>query len=229
MPIKSKPRTAFHKLQKAVTVEVKNLQNQVAETVNPLKARVDKLQPLEDAGSGTLEALKIFGKEAFKEELTILPKVAPNYLIPQNTLQSESIVDTLADNAKTEIEKKARLFQKLKPLADLAYPTLYSLRRVKQYYLVGDVKELGEWDSENGVKLSYFRGSVWTTNITLKANGTIKYKIILKDEQNAITWETGDDQFFVVPQPKQTKTIARKVTFGAGKDDINININVTGK
>ncbi|GER37960.1 carbohydrate-binding domain-containing protein [Striga asiatica] len=65
----------------------------------------------------------------------------------------------------------------------------------QQFLLVGDDPMVGLWDPSNGMPLIWSEGHVWTAEIDMPSGKVIKYKFLLKGEDENVTWQPGPDRF----------------------------------
>ncbi|HEX6901278.1 MAG TPA: carbohydrate-binding module family 20 domain-containing protein [Thermoanaerobaculia bacterium] len=67
-------------------------------------------------------------------------------------------------------------------------------------YVVGNVPELGNWDTNKAVKLNYVNSNSWSgpTFFFASKGASIQYKYILK-QGGTVTWEGGSNRTYTVP------------------------------
>jgi len=61
-------------------------------------------------------------------------------------------------------------------------------------YICGSSTELGSWDEDKALRMTYLDNGNWSIEVKLKAlpDKPIRYKYFLEDQQrNEITWEWG--------------------------------------
>ena len=66
-------------------------------------------------------------------------------------------------------------------------------------YVVGNVSELGAWNTANAIQLSSATYPVWKVTVNLPASTTIQYKYIKKDASGNIIWESDPNRTFTTP------------------------------
>lgn len=70
-------------------------------------------------------------------------------------------------------------------------------------YLVGSIPELGSWDTSKGVGAMYnqvmYKYPTWYYDVSVPAGTTIEYKFI-KKSGSTVTWESGNNHTYTVPQ-----------------------------
>lgn len=66
-------------------------------------------------------------------------------------------------------------------------------------YVVGDAPALGQWDAGRAVRLSPDGYPTWSTQVTLPRGASVAFKFIKKDGNGAVTWESGANRAFTVP------------------------------
>ncbi|KAH8741237.1 starch binding domain containing proteinhypothetical protein plant origin [Cryptosporidium ryanae] len=71
----------------------------------------------------------------------------------------------------------------------------YETRFGQELRVVGNIKELGDWDLEKSLPMTWTEGSFWTVSVKLSQNNieNIEYKYILVDNssRNSYNWEPG--------------------------------------
>jgi len=65
-------------------------------------------------------------------------------------------------------------------------------------YVVGNLPELGAWNSANAVKLGAANYPNWSASITLPANTAVKWKCIKKEGSN-VQWQSGGNNTYTTP------------------------------
>lgn len=74
--------------------------------------------------------------------------------------------------------------------------------------IVGSISELGEWDVSKAQALSASKytseNPQWTTTVTLPAKASFDYKFIRVESNGAVTWESGSNRQYVVPEGCQS-------------------------
>jgi len=65
-------------------------------------------------------------------------------------------------------------------------------------YVVGNVAELGGWNTGQAILLSPANYPIWSGTVNLPANTLIEYKYIKKDGSNVV-WESGSNRVFTTP------------------------------
>lgn len=65
-------------------------------------------------------------------------------------------------------------------------------------YLIGNVSELGGWNTDAAVQMSCPSYPAWTTTVSLPQGANIEYKFIKKDGSNVI-WESISNRTYTVP------------------------------
>ncbi|SFC70193.1 carbohydrate-binding module family 20 domain-containing protein [Streptomyces aidingensis] len=67
-------------------------------------------------------------------------------------------------------------------------------------YVVGNIPELGGWDTGNALPLGSADYPVWRLDVELPAGASIEYKYLRKwDGQSGVTWENGGNRTATVP------------------------------
>ncbi|MBU0606152.1 MAG: 4-alpha-glucanotransferase [Candidatus Omnitrophica bacterium] len=82
----------------------------------------------------------------------------------------------------------------MKVHCNIHYPTVWG----EAIYVVGSCPELGIWDPAKAVRMKYFPGDEWKTEVIFHGlNGLeFEYKYILKNEDGRIDWEAGSNRAF---------------------------------
>lgn len=76
----------------------------------------------------------------------------------------------------------------------------------EQIYIIGDIKELGNWNPENAVgPFSCPDWPVWEFKIKLPANQVIEFKFITKDDKRNIKWESGNNRLLNTSKTDETE------------------------
>ena len=79
---------------------------------------------------------------------------------------------------------------RLLPQGRITFETHYVTRMGQEVYVGGEAPELGEWDPDDAVKLTYRDGGVWEGDVPFAlTGGPLLYKYFVR-ENGAITWET---------------------------------------
>ncbi len=76
------------------------------------------------------------------------------------------------------------------------YATTYWGQNV---YVVGNVAQLGSWNTNQAVALSAAGYPTWSGSVTLPASTSIEYKYIKKDGNGSVVWESGSNHVFTTP------------------------------
>ncbi|MFD5464159.1 carbohydrate-binding module family 20 domain-containing protein [Kitasatospora sp. NPDC127059] len=63
-------------------------------------------------------------------------------------------------------------------------------------YLVGALSALGQWDTNQAIKLSSANYPTWSTTLSLPPNTSFQYKFITKDSNGNVTWESGANRSY---------------------------------
>lgn len=71
-------------------------------------------------------------------------------------------------------------------------------------FIVGNIDELGAWDTDRSLKMNYIGGGRW--EVSLKFNESFEYKFIRKSV-SGVEWESGDNHRFDSPVPEQHTTL----------------------
>lgn len=66
-------------------------------------------------------------------------------------------------------------------------------------YVVGDIPELGSWNTGNAKPLLPTTYPTWTVTLPLPANRAVQYKYIKKDDKGNVLWEGGGNHSFTTP------------------------------
>lgn len=66
-------------------------------------------------------------------------------------------------------------------------------------YVVGDIPDLGGWNTGNAKPLIPSTSPTWTTTLPLPANRAVQYKYIMKDNKGNVSWEVGGNRSFTTP------------------------------
>ncbi len=66
-------------------------------------------------------------------------------------------------------------------------------------FVVGNVTELGNWNTNQGVALSAANYPTWSGGVSLPASTSIQYKYIKKDQYGNVVWESGSNRVFTTP------------------------------
>lgn len=78
----------------------------------------------------------------------------------------------------------------------------------QQFHIVGDDPVLGQWDPSGAVPFNWSDGHVWTTTeLDVPIGKCIKFKIILKEGPENITWQPGPDRILQTWETDNTLTI----------------------
>ncbi|KAL8093022.1 hypothetical protein AgCh_035052 [Apium graveolens] len=77
----------------------------------------------------------------------------------------------------------------------------------QHFYIVGDDPLLGQWDPSEAVPFNWSDGHVWTTELDIPIEKCIKYKIILKDGSENITWQPGPNRILQTSGTQNTITV----------------------
>ena len=75
-------------------------------------------------------------------------------------------------------------------------------------WMVGSVRELGNWDPPKGVELNWHEGDIWKCTIVVKRHevSKLEYKYITRYE-HCITWEEGKNHNILPGRPCENITI----------------------
>ncbi|WP_232075679.1 carbohydrate-binding module family 20 domain-containing protein [Phytohabitans suffuscus] len=60
--------------------------------------------------------------------------------------------------------------------------------------MVGSTAPLGSWNPASAVALSPTQYPVWTGTVSLPAGQAVEYKLIKKNPDGTVTWETGGNR-----------------------------------
>jgi alpha-amylase len=68
-------------------------------------------------------------------------------------------------------------------------------------YIVGNVPELGNWNTAQAVKLNWVNTNTWSGPVifTTSKGQTIQYKYIVKNPNGSVIWEGGSNHSYTVP------------------------------
>ncbi|KAK1355735.1 CBM20 domain-containing protein [Heracleum sosnowskyi] len=77
----------------------------------------------------------------------------------------------------------------------------------QHFYIVGDDPLLGQWDPSEAVPFNWSDGHVWTTELDIPIAKCIKFKIILKDGSENITWQPGPDRILQTSETQNSITV----------------------
>ncbi len=80
---------------------------------------------------------------------------------------------------------------------EVGYVTYYG----QDVYIVGNVPELGNWNTAQAVKLNWVNNNTWSGPVTFTTSKgqTIEYKYIVKNPDGSIIWEGGSNHTYTVP------------------------------
>ncbi|KZV53427.1 hypothetical protein F511_10213 [Dorcoceras hygrometricum] len=74
----------------------------------------------------------------------------------------------------------------------------------QHFLIVGDDPCLGLWDPSDGVPFDWSDGHVWTAELDVPCGKMIKYKFILKLDDNTISWQPGPDRILETWETEKT-------------------------
>lgn len=76
------------------------------------------------------------------------------------------------------------------------------LRQGDQLCLLGSVQQFGLWDGNKAINLCEHDNNEWvcTVDVADIMGQTVWFKFVIKDANNGITWETGEDRQLVIPE-----------------------------
>lgn len=63
-------------------------------------------------------------------------------------------------------------------------------------YVIGDIAQLGSWNTANAVALSSSSYPYWTGTVTLPTGKYFEYKYIKKDSAGTVIWESGTNRYY---------------------------------
>nr|XP_015873778.2 uncharacterized protein LOC107410814 [Ziziphus jujuba var. spinosa] len=66
----------------------------------------------------------------------------------------------------------------------------------EHFLLVGNEPVIGMWNPSKAIPLNWSHGNIWTTEIFIKVDSPIQYKLILKQSSGDIVWQPGPDRIF---------------------------------
>lgn len=66
-------------------------------------------------------------------------------------------------------------------------------------YIVGNVAELGSWNTINAIETAISVYPTWKVTVNLPAGETIQFKGIKKDSSGNVVWESGSNHMYTVP------------------------------
>ncbi|MBI5841077.1 MAG: alpha amylase N-terminal ig-like domain-containing protein [Chloroflexi bacterium] len=80
---------------------------------------------------------------------------------------------------------------------EVGYVTYYG----QNIFIVGNVPELGNWNTAQAVPLAWVNSNTWSGPVTFTASKgqTIQYKYIVKNPNGSIVWEGGSNHTYTVP------------------------------
>lgn len=87
--------------------------------------------------------------------------------------------------------------------------------------LIGSIKELGQWDQKNALRMYWNEGNIWKTTIDISFTeiNSFEYKFSLFNNGNIIEWENGDNRLFNLSGVR--KSIKRNI-----KNKKNTQLNI---
>ena len=87
--------------------------------------------------------------------------------------------------------------------------------------LIGSIKELGQWDQKNALRMYWNEGNIWKTTIDISFTeiNSFEYKFSLFNNGNIIEWESGDNRLFNLSDIQ--KSIKRNI-----KNKKNTQLNI---
>ncbi|XP_073142569.1 uncharacterized protein [Henckelia pumila] len=74
----------------------------------------------------------------------------------------------------------------------------------QHFVVVGDDPCLGLWDPSDGVRFDWSDGHLWTAELDVPCGKVIKYKFILKLNDNTIHWQPGPDRILETWETEKT-------------------------
>lgn len=105
----------------------------------------------------------------------------------------------------------------LSPLAPIAPATLYfevfapGINAEKRLALVGNTRELGEWNPENAITMLSSDNLTFHASIPVPSPGTLlDYKFIVINPDGSVNWEQGDNRSFLIPNLSPGESLAIK-------------------
>jgi alpha-amylase len=63
-------------------------------------------------------------------------------------------------------------------------------------FVVGSTAALGSWNPANAVALSSADYPIWKATVTLPTNQQFEYKLLKKDANGTVTWESGSNRSY---------------------------------
>lgn len=80
----------------------------------------------------------------------------------------------------------------------------------QEIYLVGNISQIGSWNTANGVHLSASQYTsskpLWFTQISLPAGTAMEYKFVV-NQSGSVTWEADPNRIYVVPSCSPSATV----------------------
>jgi alpha-amylase len=61
-------------------------------------------------------------------------------------------------------------------------------------YVVGDISELGGWNTADAVPLSPASYPVWSATVSIPQSESFQYKYVVIDGSGNVTWESGTNR-----------------------------------
>ncbi|XP_073297922.1 uncharacterized protein [Primulina huaijiensis] len=74
----------------------------------------------------------------------------------------------------------------------------------QHFVIVGDDPCLGLWDPTDGVRFDWSDGHIWTAEMDVPCGKVIKYKFVLKVDDNTFSWQPGPDRILETWETENT-------------------------
>ena len=128
-------------------------------------------------------------------------------LHPVQANSNDSVVQTASFNSSTGTfsvpARTTAVFVSDGSSSTTDIPTTFNVNATtvwgQNVYVVGNISQLGNWNTNNAISLSASNYPIWNGTINLPPSTTIQYKYIKKDGNGNVIWESGSNRVYTTP------------------------------
>lgn len=151
----------------------------------------------------TSKIIKTIKKSSKKPE-NIPKKKEQKKIINNNNNEDEECVNQSLPLPKVKFnqEMSIHLLKKKLKIDYIVFQMKYNTRPGEDLGVIGSINELGMWDQNKALKLSWNEGNIWKTKINYNfcGNSMIEFKYIFISNGRVKQWEDGDNRKLVYEQ-----------------------------
>ena len=122
---------------------------------------------------------------------------------PTKAPEGDYLLFLVSNSGVPSVAKHVHLERSTDPVPGTSQVTFRADNAVTTFgtnvFVVGDAPSLGAWNAANAVPLAPTAYPTWTGTVTLPRGANVSFKFIKKDGAGNVTWESGDDRHFTVP------------------------------